>query len=90
MLVPSGTQKAIAAVFIAVISLGSFSLTSATSIVEVAIVNPDDLETLQRGGFDIVYLSPGRMVDVVIKDQEELDKSILISTAHLLQLKLPY
>jgi len=46
----------------------------ASSMVEVALRDPGDLEILLRGGFDVTYVSHGRMADVVIHDEDELER----------------
>jgi len=43
----------------------------ASSLVEVAIRDPGDLELLLRDGFDVVYLSNGNMAEVVLHDDAE-------------------
>ncbi|MFH0765833.1 MAG: M14 family zinc carboxypeptidase [Calditrichota bacterium] len=43
----------------------------ASSMYEVALRDQGDLETLLRGGFDIAYVSPGRLAHVVIWNDAE-------------------
>ena len=47
---------------------------NASSMVEVALRDPGDLEILLRGGFDVTYVSQGHLADVVVKDESELER----------------
>jgi len=61
----------------ALLTLITLALTSdinASSMVEVALRDPGDLERLLRGGFDVTYVSGGHMADVIIRDGDELER----------------
>lgn len=62
----------ISATIIAVLIL--VSITFAASIVEVALRNSEDLRILHSQGFDITFVSTGRMADVIIRDDAELER----------------
>jgi len=48
----------------------------ASSLVEVSLRDGSDLEALARGGFDLAYLSPGWTADVIIHNEEEMNRLI--------------
>ena len=61
----------------ALLTLITLALTpdiNASSLVEVALRDPGDLERLLRGGFDVTYVSRGHMADVIIGDDNELER----------------
>jgi len=47
---------------------------SASQLAEVALRNPNDMERLLRGGFDIIGVTDGEMVEIILHNQLERER----------------